>query len=265
MTPQPPKFNIDEELVKAVQAAKGSEAKPSADVAPAPAAPVTSVTPAPVAPAVPDKPTIVKSTIAKPTKRATLAIVKPDRTCRQCQGPIDGKEILVTIGNQETWLHAECKPFYLREQKIKRPAENQPAATSVPADLNPLSTAARWRESFSRLSPLDAPRGCRGFPGDTWRHCCREILAFLDETRSPYWARIAAECGWDDIGLFGVHPVVGLARFDTAGALLTNLRGEPITQVLSGLIRFRSGIAAYRGPTNPETISIWDFRELPLS
>jgi hypothetical protein len=127
------------------------------------------------------------------------------------------------------------------------------------------ASAARWRESFSRLSPLDAPRGCRGFPGDTWRHCCREILAFLDETRSPYWARIAAECGWDDIGLFGVHPVVGLARFDTAGALLTNLRGEPITQVLSGLIRFRSGIAAYRGPTNPETISIWDFRELPLS
>jgi hypothetical protein len=283
MTPRPPKFNIAEELAKAVQAVKGSEAKPNANVAPAPAAPVAperrnlskvykvdrfpvTPTPAPVALAVPDKPTIDMSTLAKPAKRATLAIVEPDRTCRQCQGPIDGKEILVTIGNRDPdWLHPECRPFHLRDLEEKRPAGNPPTATSVPADLNPLATAARWRECFSRLSPLDAPRGCRGFPDDTWRHCCREILAFLDETRSPYWARIAAECGWDDIGLFGVHPVVGLARFDTAGALLTNLRGEPITQVLPGLIRFRSGVAAYRVPTNPATIPIWDFEELPLS
>jgi hypothetical protein len=265
MTPRPPKFNIAEELAKAVQAVKGSEAKPSADVAPAPAAPVTPVTPVPVAPAVP-----VKPTIAKAAKRATLAIVKPvgsamvDPTCRQCRGPIDGKEILITIGNQETWLHPECQRFYFAElEEIKR--RKEPPPPPPPIDLTPLATAARWRESFSRLSPLHAPPGCRGFfPQDAWRHCCREILVFLDETRSPYWARIAAECGWDDTGLFGVHPVVGIARLDCAGALLVNLRGERVTQVLPILIRFHNGVAAYRVPAHPAAIPIWDFKE-PVS
>jgi hypothetical protein len=138
------------------------------------------------------------------------------------------------------------------------PAPPATSAGPLPPALAPVEL---WRAKFSRLDPLDPPRGCRGFPQDTWRRVHREASAFLDPTASPCWARIAVECGWDEIALFGCHPLVGIARLDCAGALLVNLRGERVTQVLPTLVRFHSGAAVYRVPAHPASIPIWDFKE----
>jgi hypothetical protein len=190
MTPAPPKFNLAEEIAKAVQAAKGCEAGEAP--AAAPAEPIPSN--------------------------------HPDE---QCDDPVP--------------------------------------AGPPPAPAGPLPPALVkvefWRAKFLALDPLDAPRGCRGFPQDAWRRVHREIRHFLDQTASPCWGRIAVECDWDEIALFGCHPVVGLARFDTAGALLLNFAGQRITQVLPALIRYASGVAAYRVPAHPMSIPIWDFKE----
>jgi hypothetical protein len=170
-------------------------------------------------------------------------------------------------------------PRFLKKGPIEAPrpapAPAAPAPAPVEFDQTPIeppSTPAAplppalvqvelWRARFSRLDPLDPPRGCRGFfPSDAWRHVYREVMRFLDLNASPCWGRIAVECGWDEIGLFGVHPVVGIARLDCAGALLVNLRGERTTQVLRNLIRFHSGVAVYRVPAHPAAIPVWDFK-----
>jgi hypothetical protein len=86
-------------------------------------------------------------------------------------------------------------------------------------------------------------------------------MRFLDPAASPFWGRIAAEAGWDEIALFGCHVRVGCARFDCAGALLVNLHGQKVTQVSAAFIRYANGTAAYRVPAHPDAIPIWDFRE----
>ena len=40
-----------------------------------------------------------------------------DRTCAQCQGPIDGKEQQVAIGDRVVWLHSECEWFFIKDLK----------------------------------------------------------------------------------------------------------------------------------------------------
>jgi hypothetical protein len=36
-----------------------------------------------------------------------------DRICRQCNGPVDGKERLYTVDAKPIWLHPECHRFYI--------------------------------------------------------------------------------------------------------------------------------------------------------
>jgi hypothetical protein len=39
-----------------------------------------------------------------------------DRSCRQCDGPIDGTERLFEIDGQPIWLHPECHAHRLRNR-----------------------------------------------------------------------------------------------------------------------------------------------------
>jgi hypothetical protein len=70
-----------------------------------------------------------------------------DRTCRQCRGPVDGKEWQVAIGDKTVSLHPECERFYREAQEWEkivgpmpgfldrnRPRLGQPAISSGPDD-----------------------------------------------------------------------------------------------------------------------------------
>jgi hypothetical protein len=37
-----------------------------------------------------------------------------DRHCRQCDGPVDGKERAYTVDGKPVWLHPECRRFYVQ-------------------------------------------------------------------------------------------------------------------------------------------------------
>jgi hypothetical protein len=41
-----------------------------------------------------------------------------DRTCAQCQGPVDGKERQVATGRKTVWLHPECERFHLEVETL---------------------------------------------------------------------------------------------------------------------------------------------------
>jgi 5S rRNA maturation endonuclease (ribonuclease M5) len=41
-----------------------------------------------------------------------------DRTCAQCQGPVDGKERQVATGRKTVWLHPECERFHLKAEVL---------------------------------------------------------------------------------------------------------------------------------------------------
>jgi hypothetical protein len=43
-----------------------------------------------------------------------------DRICVQCNGPEDGKERLVAIGDKTVRLHPECERFYLKAEEWKK-------------------------------------------------------------------------------------------------------------------------------------------------
>ena len=40
-----------------------------------------------------------------------------DRSCRQCDGPLDGTEVLFEIDGEPVWLHPECRSFYLKAMR----------------------------------------------------------------------------------------------------------------------------------------------------
>jgi hypothetical protein len=126
---------------------------------------------------------------------------------------------------------------------------------TAPAPL----VAEHWRQHFARLEAKTEP--CSGWRGDEWRNVHRVVSAFLDPAASPSWALHAARLQWSTLQLFSVHRTVGASRFDTLGALLAGTHGEPVTQVIETLLRFRNGLAAPRMPIDPERcVAIWDWQ-----
>jgi hypothetical protein len=47
---------------------------------------------------------------------APAAGADEDRSCRQCDGPIDGTEQLYIIDDERVWLHPECHAHRLRDR-----------------------------------------------------------------------------------------------------------------------------------------------------
>jgi hypothetical protein len=141
---------------------------------------------------------------------------------------------------------------YLQERRAQE-AAGKPAATVEPM-APALSRVEVWRAGIASLDPAIDP--CPGFATNSWPAIYAQIARFLD----PAWpfARLAAETGWTELELFGVHREVGTTRLDTLGALLVTT--QPVTQVTPQLVRFLNGLASRRMPMNPEhCVVVWDF------
>ena len=96
---------------------------------------------------------------------------------------------------------------------------------------------------------------CAGFRTGDWLRIHDVIRTFL---ASPF-VKYGADFGWSDLDLFGVHPEVGVARPNACGALMTNAYGSPVTPVTPQLIRFATGLAAYKKTLNVSgSVPIWD-------
>jgi hypothetical protein len=133
-------------------------------------------------------------------------------------------------------------------------------AVTNPAAVPPLLVAEHWRQNFARLEAKADP--CPGWHAGEWHNVHRVVSAFLDPAASPSWALHAARLQWSTLELFSVHRTVGAARFDTLGALLAGTHGEPVTQVVETLLRFRNGLASPRMPMDPERcVAIWDYQQ----
>jgi hypothetical protein len=48
-----------------------------------------------------------------PPVRVTPDSVGADRSCRWCDGPLDGSEQLCAVDGQLVWLHPECQGHYV--------------------------------------------------------------------------------------------------------------------------------------------------------
>jgi hypothetical protein len=173
-------------------------------------------------------------------------------------------------------LHEECAAEFMQRNRQQRNRQQDDPATATadpsepttelrplsdpsPAAIQPIPPALAkvelWRAGVAGLDPLIDP--CPGFRTNSWSAIYRQIVRFLD---SPL-ARIAAEAGWTDIELFGVHREVGAARFDTLGVLLVNSHGVPVTQVAENFIRLANGNAVRRVPMDQAiTVPIWGFK-----
>jgi hypothetical protein len=67
---------------------------------------------------------------------AEPASADEDRTCAQCQGPVDGKERQVAIGDAGTvWLHSECRRFYLPSYPVLPDSLNRNLRNGAPGHV----------------------------------------------------------------------------------------------------------------------------------
>jgi hypothetical protein len=109
----------------------------------------------------------------------------------------------------------------------------------------------RWRQGFARLDPRRDP--CAGFRTGEWPRIHNVIRTFL---ASPF-VKHAADHGWTDRELFGVHPVVGVARPDCCGVLMTNGRGAPVTRVTPMFFQFGNLVGRKATLNLSNSIEVW--------
>jgi hypothetical protein len=77
-------------------------------------------------------------------------------------------------------------------------------------------------------------------PRERWDHFIDDASPFLDRSGQE-----AARLGWRPDELFGLHPVVPMARFDCKGMLWMR-RGERVTELTDRLARLADRQAYYR-------------------
>jgi len=131
-------------------------------------------------------------------------------------------------------------------------ARPEPAAAKAAQDAPPpADPVARWRAGFARLDPLRDP--CAGLRPHDWPNIYKAIATFL---AGPL-AKIAADLGWKDLELFGVHPKVGVARPNACGVLMANTRGGPVTNVTSNFLQFGNLIGRKTTLDLNESVEVW--------
>jgi len=109
---------------------------------------------------------------------------------------------------------------------------------------------AKWRSALSELSSERIP--CPGYRPEEWARTLARALDFLDR-----FGPQAEALGWTAVRLFGVHPVAGIVRVDTCGALVLPsagaVRAITATEVSFGHLTYREK------PGQPQGVPIWDF------
>src|SRR5262249_28730925 len=125
-----------------------------------------------------------------------------------------------------------------------------------PDAFNAEGRLAIWRNTFAPLNSESEP--CPGWRPDEWArvHAC--IKQFLN---GPH-ALTAARAGWDALGLFAVHKIVGVAARDCVGALTANTTNGFVVRVeADGALQFANGTEARKRPLDSNLcIPIWSFR-----
>ena len=158
------------------------------------------------------------------------------------------------VGKVENTLPAAAYGSAEVEKKWERVETPSPAPPPSPGPRPLSGVLAEWDRRFRALSRTDDP--CPGFRGTKWPVLRAAALLFLSRN-----GEAAIEAGWDAIDLFGVHPVVGVARVESCGALVIG-DGTPPAEITPSLIRF-GGLTYYRPKTRPPAVPIWDFGREP--
>ncbi|AWN38907.1 hypothetical protein DK427_07965 [Methylobacterium radiodurans] len=101
------------------------------------------------------------------------------------------------------------------------------------------------------MSPAKSP--CPGLYGEPWQKTHAAMIDFLERFGAQ-----AADLGWTDLDLFGIHSQIGTGRADYCGALV--LTGRQVEAIDAMTIRY--GNLTYRRdkPHKPRGIPIWAFR-----
>lgn len=86
-------------------------------------------------------------------------------------------------------------------------------------------------------------------PDDRWQQFIDDGGLFIDA-----WGRQAERLGWTAADLFGLHPVVPMARYDRMGLLWT-LKGQRVVALTATEARLSGRLAYYRRLTNSPAIS----------
>ncbi|WP_342167064.1 hypothetical protein [Methylobacterium sp. SD21] len=140
----------------------------------------------------------------------------------------------------EAQARAEC------QQAESAPLVLRPSLTAIPRE----DGLALWRAGIVALSPAAIP--CPGYRGDEWECIRSQALDFLDR-----FGPQAEALGWTAARLFGVHPVAGIVRVDTCGALVLPsagaVRAIRATEVSFGHLTYREK------PGQPQGVPIWEF------
>lgn len=115
-----------------------------------------------------------------------------------------------------------------------------------------------WAEGFARLDLAKPPKG---FDDRRWRTLIDDGGRFLDR-----WGREAAQLGWTEKDVFGVHPVAPGARYDTMG-LVPLIGGDDIIAISerSATIRARTSgsTLVYLRRPRAGSIALWELSRRP--
>ena len=128
---------------------------------------------------------------------------------------------------------------------------------------DPVTPVETWRAGVLSLDPGRIPcpgllwreYGANGRVG-VWTDVHAAMLAFLDA-----WGERAADLGWTDVQLFGVHRTAGAIRSDSTGALVT-LYPYAVAAIDEREIVLTRGSSRliFRGLTNPgDSVPLWTF------
>jgi hypothetical protein len=133
------------------------------------------------------------------------------------------------------------------------------AAADPPTDTtHPLIIAEHWRQRF--FASINAePAPCPGFGRNEWPRVYAAITDFLNPAAAL--ARLAAECHWTALKLFGVHRTTGASRVDACDALLVG-NGAKVTHITAATLWFANGLNTPRLALDPTiSVPVWNYEQ----
>jgi hypothetical protein len=180
--------------------------------------------------------------------------------CLICGGT-DGVKLIKDVGAEPKPLHLskECADKWFANDDLPDDILDEPEPAREPEPEQqpqplPPDPVERWRIGFARLDPARDP--CAGFRTGEWPRMHNVIRTFL---AGPF-AKRAVDHGWTERELFGVHPVVGVARSDCCGVLMANALGAPVTRVTSMLFQF-GNVVGHKATLNVgSSVPVWDWK-----
>lgn len=131
------------------------------------------------------------------------------------------------------------------------PAPGSAGQLGTSGTAGTVGTVGDWQRAVAGLDPTIPP--CPGFR--RWPATVRAMKTFV-----VHHAEAAIRLGWDALGLFGIHPVVGAVRPDCCGALTTG-EGWPVVALTADAVGYGNRLVYRRAPwpSGVTPVPVWEF------